>query len=177
MGMIVFLGSWAMLFASLFFAYAFMRARLTQWPPPGAPPLPLLLPALNTLVLAASSAALQMGVRDVRRARVERLGPWLVAAALLGAAFVGLQVALWRDVLASGVEPGRDGPYSSAFYGLTGLHALHVVVGLFGLGWVAVRAFRRAYNAARYLTVRLWALYWHFVGVVWALMFVTIFLL
>lgn len=177
MGMILFLGSWAMLFVTLFFAYAYVRSRLTQWPPPGALPLPLALPALNTAVLAASSTAFQLGVREVRRARAERLGPWLTAAGLLGIAFLALQVALWKGVLAQGMGPDTAGPYSSVFYGLTGLHAVHVLVGLFGVGWVAARAFGRRYSAARHLPVKLWGLYWHFVGVVWALMFVTIFLL
>ena len=55
LGMVVFLASWAMMFSTLFFAYAFLRARSVTWPPPGAPPLPVLLPAVNTLVMLASS--------------------------------------------------------------------------------------------------------------------------
>ena len=57
LGMAVFLGSWAMLFVALFFAYAFLRARAPSWPPLDAPSLPRLLPGLNTLVIAASSVA------------------------------------------------------------------------------------------------------------------------
>jgi len=177
MGMVLFLGAWGMMFAAFFISYGFMRARLTSWPPPGVPPLPWELPLLNTLVLALSSTCYQLGVREVRLARASRAWPWLSLAALLGAAFVGLQLVLWKGMFAQGLEPGSAGAYSSVFYGLTWLHAAHAVVGIFGVGYVAARAVMGAYSAARHLSLRLWGLYWHFVGAVWALMFVSIFLL
>lgn len=177
MGMILFLGAWAMMFAAIFLAYGFMRARLVSWPPAGVPPLPWKLPLGNTLLLALSSASYQVGVREMRLGRTGRSWPLLGAAALLGAGFVALQVVLWRELWAGGLEPGSAGAFSSAFYGLTWLHAAHVVVGVFGLGFVAVRALLGAYSPARFLPLRLWGLYWHFVGAIWALMFVAVFVL
>jgi len=177
MGMVFFLGAWAMMFAAFFLAYGFMRARLSSWPPAGVPPLPWKLPLGNTLVLALSSMSYQYGVREVRRVRAGRAWPFLFAAALLGAAFVALQAVLWRTMAAADLTPESGGAYSSVFYGLTWLHALHAVVGIAGVGFVAVQALRGAYSAARYLPLRLWGMYWHFVGAVWALMFVTIFVL
>jgi cytochrome c oxidase subunit 3 len=172
-----------MMFAVLFIAYGFMRARLMSWPPPGVPALPWKLPLGNTLVLALSSASYQLGVREVRAGRSGRsgrsgrAGPWLLGAALLGALFVALQGVLWHTMYQNDLAPWSAGAYSSVFYGLTWLHAAHAVVGIGGVGTVAVRALLGAYSAARHLPIKLWGLYWHFVGAVWVLMFVTIFLM
>ena len=177
MGMVLFLGAWAMMFAAMFIAYGFMRARLSSWPPPDVAELPWKLPLGNTLVLALSSACYQWGVREVKAARAGRAWPWLLGAALLGVLFVALQVVLWRAMYARDLTPWSAGAYSSVFYGLTWLHAAHVVVGIGGVGTVAVRSLLGAYSAARHLALKLWGLYWHFVGAVWVLMFVTIFLM
>jgi len=176
MGMVLFLGAWSMMFAVFFIAYGFMRARLVSWPPEGATPLPWKLPLGNTLVLLLSSASYQLGLKGVR-GRGRRPWAWLLGAALLGALFVGLQGVLWSAMYARNLTPWSDGPYSSVFYGLTWLHAAHAVVGILGVGYVAVQALLGRYSAARHLPIRLWGLYWHFVGAVWALMFVTIFVM
>src|SRR5512133_777980 len=86
-GMAIFLGSWAMLFLALFFAYAFVRSRAPVWPPLGAPPLPRLLPGLNTLAIAASSAAVARAVRSQELSRAPRCAASLSVAAALGAVF------------------------------------------------------------------------------------------
>jgi cytochrome c oxidase subunit 3 len=175
--MVVFLAAWAMMFASLFFAYGFVRAGAEAWPPAGLPRLPWRLPLANTFVLVGSSVALQAGLVAVRRGRTERVGPALWATLLLGAAFLALQTYLWLATSGQGLRPETGGAYASVFFGLTWLHAAHVAVGLVGLTVVAKRALSGDYNPARHLPLRLWAWYWHFVGAVWAVMFVTVFLL
>jgi cytochrome c oxidase subunit 3 len=171
-GAAVFLGSWAMLFVGLFVAYAFVRARAGAWPPPDAPPLPRLLPGLNTLAIAASSAAVARAVRaeDLGRRRGAARG--LAAAAVLGAAFLALQAVVWVRLWRQGLVPS-GGPYPSVFYALTAFHALHVAVGLAALAWLAVRAGTGAPSAR--IDVRLWGWYWHFVGVVWAALYLTLY--
>src|SRR5438067_7821759 len=84
-GMIVFLASWAMMFAALFFAYAFVRSRFASqgWPPPGLPRLPVAMPGLNTVVLLASSAALQYSVFAVRRVKTAFAAPAILFAIVL----------------------------------------------------------------------------------------------
>ncbi|HEX4621943.1 MAG TPA: cytochrome c oxidase subunit 3, partial [Myxococcaceae bacterium] len=99
----------------------------------------------------------------------------LLGAAVLGAAFLASQGALWHSLASQGLRAATGGPYASVFYGFTWVHAAHVLVGLGGLGRVAWQAFRGEFSAARFLPVRLWAMYWHFVGVIWGLMFVTVF--
>ncbi len=176
-GMVIFLASWAMMFAALFFAYAFVRARALAWPPPDVPELPVGLPGLNTLVLIASSAAFQYGLLAIRKGESRRLTWALIATVGLGTLFLGLQLSVWVRLYAKGLHHEGSGPYGSVFYGLTGFHALHVLVGLVGIGLLCRKAWAKAFSAARYLPVRLWAMYWHFVGIVWALMFVSIFLI
>ena len=172
-GMAVFLGSWAMLFAGLFFAYAFVRARATVWPPLDAAPLPRLLPGLNTLVIAASSAAVVRAVRAQELGRARSAAASLAAAAVMGTIFLALQSLVWIGLWREGLVPS-GGPYPSVFYGLTAFHALHVLVGLVALGWLAARV--RARTGFPRADVRLWGWYWHFVGVVWAVLYVTVYL-
>lgn len=175
-GMLIFLGSWAMMFAALFFAYGILRARATFWPPPGSPVLPLLLPAANTLVIAMSSVALERALWSARRGRLGAVLPGIGAALVLGVLFVALQLVLWTGLWRSGLRPD-GGPYASVFYALTAVHAAHVAVGLLGLGHCAIRAAAGAFTPVRHLGLRLWTAYWHFVGGVWLLLFLTVFIL
>jgi heme/copper-type cytochrome/quinol oxidase subunit 3 len=172
-GMAVFLGSWAMLFVGLFFAYAFVRARAPAWPPLDAPPLPRLLPGLNTLAILASSAAVARAVGQRELGRARAAAGLLAGAAALGSAFLASQLLVWGELWRGGLLPS-SGPYGSVFYAFTAFHALHVLVGLAGLGAVAVRLRSRA--GATPTDVRLWGWYWHFVGVLWVLLYATLYL-
>lgn len=172
-GMAIFLGSWAMLFAGLFFAYAFVRAGAPIWPPAGAPPLPRLLPGLNTLVIAASSAVMMRAVRAQELHRARSAARHLGAAALLGATFLVLQAIVWSDLWRAGLVPS-GGPYPSVFYAFTVFHALHVLVGLAALAAVALRA--RSPAGATRTSVRLWGWYWHFVGALWLVLYAAVYL-
>jgi cytochrome c oxidase subunit 3 len=171
-GMVVFLGSWVMLFAGLFFIYGLIRARAPVWPPLDQPRLPVLLPGINTAAIAASSAALLAAQRALRGGAQRVAGRWLALSALLGCLFLGLQILVWTGLWRAGLLPS-GGPYPSAFYGLTVLHALHVAVGLVALGLLGSRAL--VGRAAR-LSVDLWAMYWHAVGAVWLVLYVSVYL-
>ncbi|MGQ0505233.1 MAG: cytochrome c oxidase subunit 3 [Myxococcaceae bacterium] len=174
LGMVVALASWAMMFGALFFGYAFVRARAGTWPPPGVNPVDPLLPAVNSAVIALSSAVLQRALNDVRRARLKWLSVAVLSTCFLGALFLAAQGAIWVQL---DLTPGEGGAYSSVVFGLCLLHAAHVLVGLVGLGRLVPKARRGELNATHHLPLKLWTLYWHFVGIVWALMFVSIFVL
>jgi cytochrome c oxidase subunit 3 len=171
-GMLIFLGSWAMMFAALFFALGVVRWRSPQWPPEGVGPLPVALAVVNTTVLALSSVALEAALRSVRSGRLLHMRRWLWIAVGLGSAFLGLQIVLWTKVAQAGVR-WEAGAFGGAVFGLCGFHALHVLVGVGGLLTAAMAW--RALQPARHLRLRLWAHYWHFVGVVWLVLFSAIF--
>jgi heme/copper-type cytochrome/quinol oxidase subunit 3 len=176
LGMLLFLGSWTMLFAALFAAYGVLRLRSPGWPPPDQPALPLLLPGANTLALMASSVALQSALRSAREGRAAGVLPAAAAALALGVVFLAGQAALWTGLWRAGLRP-EGGPFPSVFYGLTVFHALHVLVGLVGLGWLVARAAKASFGPARHLGLRLWCGYWHFVGAIWVLLYLTVFVL
>ncbi len=171
-GMAVFLGSWAMLFVALFFAYAFVRGNAPAWPPLDAPRLPRVLPGLNTLVVAASSVAVARALRAQELARGRIAAASLAVAATLGAIFLAMQTVVWIGLWRRGLVPS-GGPYPSVFYAFTAFHALHVLVGLAALAWLAVRA---RSGAASRTDIRLWGWYWHFVSALWAALYVTVYL-
>lgn len=173
-GMIIFVGAWAMMFACLFFAYGALRIGSPFWPPAGQPLLPLAVPGLNTVILIASSAALELGLYATRRGRVAWLAPGIFASALLGILFLSLQYFVGAELYGEGLKPDT-GPYASVLYGLAGIHGVHVAIGLIALLWLTIRAARGAYNTPQHLPVRLWSIYWHFMGVVWVLMFIFVF--
>jgi cytochrome c oxidase subunit 3 len=175
LGMVIFLASWAMMFASLFFAYGLVRSRAPAWPPLDQPSLPLGLPGFNVLLAAASSAALVGSLRAVRAHRPERAARLVWAASALGALFLGLQAVVWVSLWRAGLRPD-GGPYPSVFYALTAFHGLHVAVGLVALVVLAALA-RRGYGPSRHLAVRLWSMYWHFVGIVWCAIYAAVYLL
>jgi heme/copper-type cytochrome/quinol oxidase subunit 3 len=172
-GMAIFLGSWAMLFVGLFFAYAFVRGRAPVWPPIDAPPLPRLVPGLNTLAIAASSVVVERAVRAHELGRTPGASRGLAVAAALGTVFLALQTVVWIDLWRAGLVPS-GGTYPSVFYAFTAFHALHVLVGLAALAWLAIRT--RAHGTTR-VNVRLWSWYWHFVGVLWVLLYATLYVL
>ncbi len=174
LGMVIFMASWAMLFAGLFFAYGVVRAGAHPWPPTDMPDLPRLLPGLATVALMVSSVCLHMSIVQIRQ-RHEGAAAFVVGAAALGSVFLALQQHVWQDMWLQGLTP-TAGPYASVFYGLTVFHALHVAVGLVALGFVAFAAARGRYNPHDHIPLRLWSLYWHMVGVVWVLMYLLVYL-
>jgi cytochrome c oxidase subunit III len=171
----VFLASWAMMFAALFFSYAFVRSSQAAWPPPGVPILPIGLPAINTAVLLASSLTFAYGLRELRRGKRAVFQRALAATILLGVVFLALQIHVWRSLSLAGLHFG-SGLYGSVFYTLTAFHALHVAVGLAILIGVFVRSLLGKYTEHNTTSVRLCTMFWHFVDVVWILMFLTIYL-
>jgi cytochrome c oxidase subunit III len=162
-GMVIFLGTLAMLFAALFFAYAVMRAQAPAWPPAGLPALPRGALTANTLVLVAASLALRAARAAARRGDVVPARGRAVVALALGVAFLLAQVVVWRGLVLAGGGPA-SGIYGSVFFAISGLHALHVVGGVVALALVS----RGGLTARR---LGLCALYWDFVLVVWLLFF------
>lgn len=175
-GMVIFLGSWAMMFGALFFSYAVLRVSAPIWPPPGFDRLPLGLPGVNTLLLVASSRTLVLGLARAWRGQLAQCRNGLLGAIALGVAFVVLQCKVWVDLWRSGLHLG-SGAYGGTFYVLTVFHALHVLVGLGLLARLVAPLVRRAPVAPGRVAAKLTAMFWHFGGVVWLAMFLVVYVL
>jgi len=139
-GMMVALAAWAMMFAALLFTYLGLRSQAKSWPPPGLE-LPLALPAVNTVVMLASSVTLARGLEQLRGGAHKAAIGWTAVTFGLGWLFVALQVGLWRGLWQSGIT-FRTGAVGTVVYALTSLHALHVLAGLVALGYLLVAATR-----------------------------------
>jgi cytochrome c oxidase subunit 3 len=171
LGMTIFIASWAMLFASLFFAYALTRLRAPFWPPLDQPPLPLGLPAVASLQLVMATTSLIAARKQfIAGAPVTRL---LIAALIGETTFLMLQLVVWWSCWRAGLRPDT-GTYASVFYGLTVFHGAHVLVGIGALAGLVVRSARGRLSS---VSLRLWTLYLHMVAVLWAIMFVAVYLL
>ncbi|GAC1394744.1 MAG: cytochrome c oxidase subunit 3 [Polyangiales bacterium] len=174
-GIIVALGSWAMMFSALFFVYAALRTQSPTWPPAGVPRLPASLPTVSTAVIVASSVTLQLAVAALRRGNRAMFQRLLAVTLFLGLGFLEAQWLVWGELRALGVYLS-NGIYGSIVLGFTYLHALHIVVGLGALLFVWIRARRGNYGPHDWFGVRSVAYFWHFVDAVWLVMFVTLFL-
>jgi cytochrome c oxidase subunit 3 len=164
-GMVLFLVSDVATFLAGFVYYAFVR--VGPWPPGELPPLVGSLVLVNTLVLVASSGTVHLAHGALESGRRERFVQWLAATVALGLVFVAGQVFEYYEFVAHESFTLSSGVFASAFFGLTGLHGLHVSLGVVLLGILLWRALRGHYAEGRDTSVRTVALYWHFVDVVW----------
>jgi len=171
LGMALFLGSWTMAFGTLLLSFLVVRRHEEVWPPEGVvlPSMPLAWTA--TAILVLSSLAAHRAVAGARR-DAARWRSWWGLALVTGLAFAWLQSALWLQVWSGGGRPA-DGLYASIFYALTWFHAAHVACGLVALAWVAVQAGRGRCGPARLSPLLNAATFWHFVGVVWLVLFLV----
>jgi cytochrome c oxidase subunit III len=171
-GIALFVATEAMLFASLLFGYFYVRSGAGAWPPAGIERPALLLPSSMTVLLAASSVPMYWAERSIRRGHQGRLVLGLALSFLLGAGFLVLQ----------GIDYSRKeftlqtNAYGSLFFAVTGLHAVHVLVGLLMNAVVQLRTWLGHFDARRHLAVQNTALYWHFVNGVAIVIFASLYL-
>ena len=175
LGILLFIGSEIMLFGSFFAAYFFVRVvnpnASEVWPPsPFA--FPVFVATVNTAILVTSSFTVHWATQAIKRNDRNGLRAGLVVTILLGLAFLLTQAVEYAHV---GFNMG-DGAFASVFYGLTGLHGAHVLIGLILLTTAAVRAFRGHFTAAHHHGVEIPAIYWHFVDVMWIIVWAAVYL-
>lgn len=161
----VFLAVATSLFALFISAYA-MRMHLGDWQPL---PEPMLL-WWNTALLAVTSVAMQRTVIAARREDGGGVRTGLIAGGALTLVFLAGQVVAWRQLSAAGYFLTTN-PANGFFYLLTAVHGLHVLGGLVAWGRTASRVWRGAHVASVRLSVELCAIYWHFLLVVWLVVF------
>ncbi len=184
LGMLLFITSEVMFFAGLFAAYFNIRANTAPWPPlnktldPAVPfelhIMPIVLPA--TILLVISSFTCQFAVwaikRDDRRGFIRNIAVTLV----LGIVFLGLQAYDYLELAHEGITLS-SGVFGTTFYTLTGFHGAHVFGGVIMLAVVLYRGMAGQFSAKHHDAVEATSLYWHFVDVVWILLFSILYLL
>jgi cytochrome c oxidase subunit 3 len=164
-GLGIFLAVVGALFTLLISAYLTRMGSPDWW----SIPVPPLL-WLNTAVLAANSAVLQWAKIETRHGRRDAVNTALLAGGATGVLFLCGQLVAWRQLMAAGYVLA-DNPANSFFYMITGLHGLHILGGLFVLARTSIRA-RRGFPSKRLsLSVDLCAMYWHFMLIVWLVLF------
>ncbi len=175
-GMLLFLGSEIATFGAGFIYYFVVRGSAV-WSadllPHGGVTGALVIG--NTALLIASSITLHFGHVALRRDNRKRFLRLMVATLLLGVVFIGGQIYEYYEFIVAEGYTVAEGAYASAFYGLTGLHGLHVSLGAVLLGIVTVRAYNGQYSADRHTSVSTASMYWHFVDVVWVFLVVVLY--
>jgi cytochrome c oxidase subunit 3 len=171
-GMLVFVLTDVMTFAAGFVYYFFVRTG--TWPPEELPHLLSPLVFANTAILIASSGTLHAAHSAIRKGARSRFLAWLSVTVFLGVAFVGGQIWEYYELLVVEGVPVTT-IFFSAFFGLTGLHGLHVSLGVVLLGIVLVRALRGQFDSERHTAVATVSMYWHFVDAVWVFLVVTLY--
>ena len=169
-GMVLFLVSEAFLFGALFWTYYYLRGLTPGWPPHSPPAT---LAVVNTVVLLASSGAIWLGVRAIRKGKEKGLFICLLATIVLGIAFLGVTAWEWTH---EDFSPWTDA-YGSTFYTLTGFHALHVFGGVLLMLALLARTARHRFAAGGFTAVEVGSLYWHFVDFIWILVFTLVFII
>ncbi len=165
LGLLVFLAVVTSLFALFISAYA-MRMKMGDWRPLHDPDLLW----LNTGVLILSSIALQWARVAANREQIDRVRNGLLAGGFFAFAFMGGQLLAWRQLVDAGYYV-HSNPANAFFYLITGLHALHVLGGLVAWSMTTIKLLRGTEVARLRLSIELCAVYWHFLLVVWVILF------
>ena len=176
LGMWVFLGSEIMFFTALIGSYVILRfAHPTSWKPPGVV-LNIPVTAVNTFLLICSSVTMVKAFAAAQDGIQKQLRLWLLATVLIGATFVGVQVYEYSHLIEKGFIPS-EGLYGTTFYTMTGFHGFHVTIGVICMIYVTLRAFQGKYSATDHRGVEVIGLYWHFVDLVWIILFTIVYLI
>jgi len=133
------------------------------------------LVSFNTFVLLASSLFVVLGIEAIQRNDRAKLQMWLLLTTVLGIIFLGGQVVEYSSLFAEGHKFGPD-PFGTAFFTLTGIHGLHVFVGVIWclITWAVSR--RGTFDSNNYTTIEIFGLYWHFVDLIWVIIFTVVYL-
>jgi cytochrome c oxidase subunit III len=176
LGILLFIVSEVMLFGAFFAAYFFLRVVVdpATWPPKPYE-LPVAVAGVNTAILVSSSFTIHWALESIRRGNRQAMKLGLLLTWMLGATFLFIQLNEYAHIGFS----ARDLAFGSIFYSLTGLHGAHVFVGLMLLSFATIRGFRGHFGpkAEDHLGVEVPGIYWHFVDIMWIIVFVTVYIL
>jgi cytochrome c oxidase subunit 3 len=173
LGMFLFIASEVMLFGSFFTAYFFVRVVAGQPWPPAEFHLPVYVAFLNSCILVSSSFTIHWALQSIKRGNRAGLQAGLALTFLMGLTFLLTQILEYARI---GFTP-HDQAFGTIFFCLTGLHGAHVFVGLTILAAMTTRAFRGHFSPEAHHGVEIGGIYWHFVDVMWIVVFTTVYIL
>jgi heme/copper-type cytochrome/quinol oxidase subunit 3 len=173
------LGMWLFLASEVMFFGGLIAAALNmKWHSPAGANHALNIPvtAVNTFVLIVSSTAVVMALSALQDGKPKTARNWMILTALLGTTFLGIQVNEYIKLIGKGFTPA-SGLFAGGFFAVTSFHGFHVFVGVITLIWMIVRTTRGSVSPDNYVPFEAWGLYWHFVDVVWIVLFTILYLL
>jgi cytochrome c oxidase subunit 3 len=191
LGMWTFLVTEIMFFGALFLVYTIYRILYAPGFAEASRELDIFWGFINTLVLIGSSLTMALAVHSAAAGGRRAIAGWLVATVLLGSVFLGIKAIEYNHKFEHHLVPGAHfAPehialehqraaeiYFSLYFGMTGLHAFHMVLGIPMLLTLAVLAYRGAFSPTYHTPVELLGLYWHFVDIVWIFLFPLLYLI
>src|SRR4030088_1757153 len=173
LGMLLFIISEVMVFGAFFTAYFFSRIAQGGPCPAVVTQLPVEVAGVNTTILVSSSLTLHWAERALKNGNRWGLKAGILTTFLLGCAFLFIQINEYANI---GFAP-QDHAQATIFYSLTGLHGAHVFIGLVLLLIVTIRAFRGHYSSEQHRGVEIPGIYWHFVDIMWLIVYSTVYIL
>ena len=183
-GFWIFVSSELLIFLGLIFSFALTRVfafrkgqefiESIHWPESTL--LSVTLVSINTFILLFSSLAVVMAIENVRANNTRGVTRWLILVSILGTIFLGGQ-AFEYNLLINVDGQGLNTPFGGPFFILTGLHGLHVLAGVIWCVVTCIRAAQGTYSAKNYMSVEIFGLYWHFVDLVWVIIFTVVYLI
>ena len=189
LGMWVFLVTEIMFFGGLFTAYLVYRHAYSEGFAEASHHLNVTWGAVNTIVLIVSSLTMALAVRSAQISAPARTQvAWIAATMVLGAAFLGVKAIEYTDKFTHHLVPGPNFHWEgkhpapaqifySLYFCMTGLHALHMIIGLGIMTVIGIMAWRRQFDEDYYTPVEIAGLYWHFVDIVWIFLFPLLYLI
>ncbi len=180
LGMWIFLAGDAMSFGALLAGYGAIRAGSVDWPNP-LHVLGISLTAFMTFLLICSSVTMVKALSAIKNGNRAGMRNFLLLTILGGVTFLGLQAYEWTHLIHSGMtfthNPHGSYLFGTTFFAITGFHGMHVTGGVIYLSIVLFNGLRGKYSPENYNGVELVGLYWHFVDLVWILVFTFIYLI
>lgn len=195
LGMWVFLGSEVMFFTALIGSYIILRFGNPEFFAAPGEVLNIPVTAFNTFILICSSVTMVKAFAEAHDGNMEKMKLYLVATTLIGASFVGVQIyeyvelvhegfvpsgyaegSHYAELAAAGDLPASVSIYAASFYTMTGFHGFHVTCGVICLAFVTVRAYQGKYTQQDHRGIEVVGLYWHFVDLVWIILFTIVYL-
>lgn len=180
LGMWIFLAGDAMSFGALLAGYGAIRAGSTDWPVPSEV-LGISLTAFMTFLLICSSLSMVKALSAIRHGDAKGMRNYLLLTIIGGVIFLGCQAYEWTHLIHAGLglstNPFGNYLFGTTFFAITGFHGAHVTAGVIYLTCIMIQGIRGKYSATDHNKVEILGLYWHFVDLVWIMVFTFVYLL